>query len=356
MRFCCRLAFVFLLIGLPSVPIEVAAQTSTAQSDPIAVRFDSSEAEAMLAILEKRAAGKSVEDADWNALVTSEPYVRLKKREASMHRDFTDEDFRKFALSDELLAHAVELRRTLQQWKQADLSAAARRVLAYLPPQARIRPKVYPVIKPKKNSFVFESNTDPAIFLYLDPSVTREQFENTVAHEMHHIGFASIESEKDAQLASLPPDTKSAVEWMGAFGEGFAMLAAAGGPDLHPHANSKPEDRARWDRDMSNFNQDVRTLDDFFLDVVHGKFKTKDDLDAKGYSFFGVQGPWYTVGYRMAVTIEKQFGRERLIACMTDVRELLPTYNQAAAEQAKKSGETPVSWSQELIQALAEKK
>lgn len=45
MRFCCRLAFVFVLIGLPSVPIKAAARTSTAQSDPIAVRFDSSEAE-----------------------------------------------------------------------------------------------------------------------------------------------------------------------------------------------------------------------------------------------------------------------------------------------------------------------
>jgi hypothetical protein len=356
MKLCFRLVFAFLLIGRPFFPVAAAAQPGTAQSDRIAVRFDSSEAEAVLAIVDKRAAGKSIEDADWNALFTSEPYVRLKKREASMHRDFTDEDFRKFVLSDDLLTHATELRRTLPEWRQADLSAAARRVLAYLPSQARIRPKVYPVIKPKKNSFVFESNTDPAIFLYLDPSVTREQFENTVAHEMHHIGFASLESEKDAQLANLPPATKSAVEWMGAFGEGFAMLAASGSPDIHPHTNSKPEDRARWDRDMANFNQDVRTLDEFFLDIVHGKFKTKDDVDAKGYSFFGIQGPWYTVGYKMAVTIEKQFGRERLIACMTNVRELLPTYNQAAAEQAKKSGETPTLWSQDLIRAIAENK
>ncbi len=31
-------------------------------------------------------------------------------------------------------------------------------------------------------------------------------------------------------------------------------------------------------------------------------------------SYFGVQGPWYTVGWQMAVIIEKQLGRERLIA------------------------------------------
>jgi len=38
--------------------------------------------------------------------------------------------------------------------------------------------------------------------------------------------------------------------WIGAFGEGFAMLAAAGGPAIHPHAVSSPEERARWDKDV----------------------------------------------------------------------------------------------------------
>ena len=33
--------------------------------------------------------------------------------------------------------------------------------------------------------------TDPAIFLYLDPTETKEEFENTLAHELHHIGYGS---------------------------------------------------------------------------------------------------------------------------------------------------------------------
>lgn len=53
----------------------------------------------MLAILNKRATGKDVTAADWQKLLASEPYVRLKKREASMHRDFTDEDFKAFVQS-----------------------------------------------------------------------------------------------------------------------------------------------------------------------------------------------------------------------------------------------------------------
>ena len=310
----------------------------------------------MLTILDKKAAGREPDDAAWQALFLTEPYQRLKKREASMHREFTDEDFKKFMVSDELARQASQLRKTLDEWDKADLGAAARRVLPYLPAQAKIRAKVYPVIKPKHNSFVFESSTDPAIFLFVDPSVTRAQFENTVAHEMHHIGFASLGETMDASLAGLPLAKRTAVAWMGAFGEGFAMLAAAGGPDIHPHAVSNPEERARWDRDMANFAPDLHTLDQFFLDILHGKFKGKEEIDEKAYTFFGIQGPWYTVGYKMAVTIEQQYGRDRLIECMTDVRQLLPTYNRAVEEKARKTGEhPPVLWSGELIEAIEQK-
>ena len=86
------------------------------------------------------------------------------------------------------------LRHTLDAWQRADLVASARRVLAYLPDQAHIRAKVFPVIKPVTNSFVFESTTDPTIFLYLDPEESAAKFENTVAHELHHIGYSSIEA------------------------------------------------------------------------------------------------------------------------------------------------------------------
>src|SRR5512147_1943436 len=76
-------------------------------------KLDTSEAESVLTILNERAAGKTPSEADWKRLFETEPYVRLKKREASMHREFTDEDFKKFVMSDELLKKAPALRRTL---------------------------------------------------------------------------------------------------------------------------------------------------------------------------------------------------------------------------------------------------
>ncbi|HEY6373738.1 MAG TPA: hypothetical protein VIX37_24395 [Candidatus Sulfotelmatobacter sp.] len=64
-------------------------QTTTVgeTANRIQLQFNTSEAEAVLAILEKRAAG--VADADWMQLFNTEPYVWLNKREASMQRDFT---------------------------------------------------------------------------------------------------------------------------------------------------------------------------------------------------------------------------------------------------------------------------
>ena len=58
-----------------------------------------------------------------------------------------------------------------------------------------------------------------------------------MAHESHHIGFAEAGRRYDAQIASLPEDARKAAAWMGAFGEGLAVLAAAGGPDVHPMRN-----------------------------------------------------------------------------------------------------------------------
>ena len=166
-----------------------AAQASL--SSAVDVRLVTDEAEAVLGILAKEQADRPVTDADWRRVFQSEGYVRLKQRETSMKRSFEDADFKAFVLSGKLLGQKQALEETLDRWKRADATGAARRALAYLPKEARIKAKIYPVIKPKDNSFVFDVKTDPAIFLYLDPAVSREQFENTLAHELHHIGYGS---------------------------------------------------------------------------------------------------------------------------------------------------------------------
>jgi hypothetical protein len=311
------------------------------------------EAEAVLAVLAKKRAGQAIADEDWRRLFSSEGYRRLKKRELAMRRPFADEEFRMFVLSDQLSARARTLAETLERWRQADATRAARLALAYLPKGAHIRAKIYPVIKPRQNSFVFDLDTDPAIFLYLDPAVSQAEFENTLAHELHHIGYGTVCPTKNAaeELARLPKNVQTVLTYTRAFGEGFAMLAAAGGPDTHPHAVSGPEDRARWDRDVSNFDSDLRKVEKFFLDVLANRL-TEEQVRETVAPFYGEQGAWYTVGWRMSVLIEKVFGRRALVAAMCDPRELFVTYNRAAARYNRKSRKPMALWSPPLIEAV----
>jgi hypothetical protein len=148
----------------------------------------------------------------------------------------------------------------------------------------------------------------------------------------------------------LAEGVQTALGWAGAFGEGFAMLAAAGGPDVHPHAASKREDRERWERDVANFEADLRKVERFLLDTIDGKLKG-DAVTEQAYAFFGVQGPWYTVGWKTRITIEKAFGRSSLIESMTDMRLFLRRYNDAAVKLAPE-GEKPVLWDERLIRAV----
>lgn len=317
----------------------VASVLSFAEiSDRIHISLDGSEAEAALAILEKHSANQPIIEADWQSLFSTRPYQRLKKREASFKRAFTDDQFREFLLKGEPSGNAAELRRTLDSWKKADLKKLAAQMLEYLPSTATIHATVYPVIKPMHNSFVWDLQSDAAIFFYLNPEVTGAKFENTAAHELHHVGLQSISKEQDSAIAGLPENVRSAANWMGAFGEGFAMLAAAGSPDVDPHKTSNAAELERWNRDVANFDSDLREVDSFFRDLIAGKLTEKDARE-RGMTFFGTQGPWYTVGYKMAAAVERQFGRKALLDCMRDPRCLLATWNLIAGSNAKWSNE-----------------
>jgi hypothetical protein len=333
--------------------LAVIAAATGSGDDRIRVVLDASEADRVLSIVAAHQAGEAVAEADWQALFGTEPYRRLKQREASMRRDFSDEEFKAFVTSDQLAARREVLGSLVADWKRADLVVAARRILAYLPEAAVIHAKVFPVIKPRDNSFVFDTNADPTIFLAVNEQMTTDRFVNTVAHEAHHIGLASTKKQYEARVATLPARPRKAAMWMGAFGEGLAMLAAAGGPDVPPTAAEGPLEQANWSAGMANLDQQFAQLDAFFAQVVDGKLEG-EAADRKAAEFYGeIRGPWYFVGYHMAVTIERRFGRAALIECMLDYRQLLVRYNDAAAAiNGTGSARLPV-WSAAVLAAVS---
>ena len=187
-------------------PILLSAAALGKKAERVQIHTDFTEADAALAILEKRQTAQPVTDADWEALFSTEPFARLKKREAAMHRPLTNDDFKKFMLSEDLLN-------------------------------------------------------------------VRDALTRTASHEV----------------------------------------------------------RENWERGKRDFSADLEKVSDFFLQVLNGTLQG-DAIGQKGAEFFGLQGPWYTVGYRMAVMIEERYGRAKLIDCMRDPRLLLARYNAIAEE------------------------
>ena len=316
------------------------------------IRLATDQADAMLAILAKREHQQPIGAADWQRLFDSEGYRRLAAREASMKVPISEADFQEFAMSDALLQDAGELRKSLGLYAGIDLESVVERTRAYLPSEASLHGTIYPVIKPKPNSFVFEMDTDPAIFLAIKPGLVAAKLENTLIHELHHWGLASLQLEgaiEDADGHILP--LQAAKNVLTAFGEGFAMLAA-GGSDVHPHQTSAPEDRERWDRSMCDFDKDLKLLERFLLDVLDGTFATEQALIDGVMAFLGIQGPWYTVGWKMAQCVEAARGRNALLTCMRDPRQLLRLFNEITQERHSNLDAQPVLWSDELLERL----
>ncbi len=242
-------------VAVPLLAVACGARCRAATQDrprppSVQVVMVTDEADAVLAILTGRRRGEPLAQSEWDHLFSSDGYRRLARRELSFHLPFSEPAFRAFVLSDSLAARAPALAATLRDWREADVGGSAERALRYLPGGTPLRATMYLVIKPKGNSFVFfEDSLAPAIFLYVNPRIRRAELENTMSHELHHIGVqAACTSITDT---TLPERVRTTLMWMSALGEGRAMLAAAGDPSVHPQRASPDSDRVRWDRDLA---------------------------------------------------------------------------------------------------------
>jgi hypothetical protein len=317
---------------------------------PIHVRLVTDEPEVALQILQKRHESKSITEADWKSLFETEGYKRLKERELGMKRDFTEEEFKKFMMSDDLLKQRASLESALARWKKVAVEDCARTSLSYLPAGSELRATVMYLIKPRHNSFVWGTDgPDPAVMLYLDPDQATEDQAMTIAHEFHHIGYSSRCPSKEYKVwyEKQPNAKQTALTWLRALGEGFAVLASAGGPDTEPFKYSTKEVKDAFKMGVASNPERMKMLEAFLAEVLDGKLdETK--AQERAMEFYGLVGPWYTTGWVIACTIERAFGRQKLLDCYLDPRLILATYNAAA----KQLGNLPI-WRDELVTRLS---
>jgi hypothetical protein len=324
-------------------PAASTASEWTVRSGDVALSVSAEEADAAIGVIQAR--DSTSRERAWLRLVASRPYQRLHQREAALGRAFTDSAFRAYLMSDNARLEAPAFASTLHAWRTTDIAGAAARAAAYLPSGTPIRASLYFMIKPRRNTFVFDVQKDPTIFVAIDPTLSAEEFQNEYAHELHHIGYG-VACRADTLGKSRDPRSSTLLEWMGALGEGWAMLAAAGDPRINPHATSSPPTRATWDHDYANVGADLSRLQDFFLAILNGEL-SDSSTTATGMTFFGpVQGPWYTVGYLMASTIERTDGHAALLAVLCDPAAMVLRYQEIAVSRSLPT------WSDAFVQRL----
>ncbi len=277
----------------------------------------------------------------------TEGYVRLQAREMGMGREFTFAKFTKCIVEPRSTPEAFEA--CLAKWSQLDFNALGERAATYLPGKAKIHASVYPLIKPSTNSFVWDVPKRPAIMLYLDPSQSAEITAMTITHELHHVGYANScpSSRFTSWVASKSVGVREAWKWVGGFGEGYAVLAASVNKN-DPISGSAPEVIAAWNDGMSHLERDFARVESFLSNTATGKIEAKDAVKI-AMTFYDVQGPWYTLGYHMATSIETAFGRPALIRCYSEPRLLFDKYNASVA----KLGMPAPKWSHKLLRALS---
>lgn len=337
--------------------LAATATTAAAQERPprLELALEADQARAVLDILALRATGDTVPDSLWARLLAAEGYRRAMERERGMDRLFgvsrgiDDLSFRKWILSDDPLKDLEARRQALEAWASVDLEWAGARALAYLPRDARLRGTIYPIVREQTNSFIWEAGSEnPAIFMYVEPGKPAGEIQHTLAHELHHIGGTGACSSTDRPET---PEGAEVVRWLSGFGEGIAVLAAAGGPEAETHPHDTQELRDAWAIRLDSLQHDMAELEEFFTAILDGQL-SGDDAGRRGMTFLSrpgsPQAAFYTVGWHMAAAVERERGREAVIAAVCEPARLLLDYQDVAAGSR---GALPL-WSDEFVDQI----
>lgn len=327
---------------------------ATGASADVQIRAVFDQADAALVIMERLESGADVTAEHWSALWESEGYSRLLEREAAMGRDEGfGERLATWLRNPATYRNAADWRAAVERFRSFDANGPGARAAAYLPSGIKLKASFYPLLKHTTNTFVYDLDDDPGIFMTVDPDDSAQFVETVLAHELHHVGYAQCPDLDGIDM--LSQEQRWVMAHLEMFGEGMATLAAAGSPLTHPHFYSAPSDWAVWERDVANVTRDHARIEAFFLDVLNGQVPLEQ---RRGIVFSFIadseipQGPAYTFGWKMAALVERTFGRERLVSVICDPREFIVLYNEAsAATQAAGVAGLPL-WSEDFVKRL----
>jgi len=321
----------------------------------VSLNLITDEVEILIEILKRKDNNKPINKEQWDELFNSIGFKMLARRETEMNEGIDKSEFKEFVMNKIASDKYNHYKKSLEKLKSMNSDEIIKITKDYLPKNTELDTDIIPVIKPQKNSFIHRINDKLVLFLYLEPDILKEKMENKLIHELHHIGLDYVYQNSDYSCLSKP--AQKVIEWTNAFGEGFAMLAAAKGLENHPNKFDK-DLKSKWDENMGNFNKDFHKIQNFLLAILEGHFADDQKLYNRGFQLMtnnGGQGSWYTVGYQIAVIIEREAGREVLIECMKDLTKIYFQYNNLVEIYNKKRNEDLPKWNDKILTSLKRK-
>ena len=284
------LLLVLVLVGCGTPPAS-SPSTATPSSN---VHLDVSGAQAMLDFCQALAEGQPWDEAAVREMAASPPYQVLIAHHHRLDAAFTAEEFVRmllalrtgasFSSNSERLARihkayrlactrVTALRARLKRLGDPGLvKRATEQARAALPPQARLEATVYILPDGWSSGYALEG----AIVLDLLQVADSAWAEKTLAHELHHIGAASL----------LPPPCPE--PGLGAALETLTALAHEGA--------------ATWYVDGwrgSPGQADLALVEAFLRDALTGQLTEEELPGRKAELVQGTRGPLYRVGNRM---------------------------------------------------------
>ena len=188
---------------------EASLPAQEAGEGAISLRIVTDQPEAALDILDKRARGESIAEADWQRHRDTEGYQRLKKRSESFGATEFDAEFESYlGQSPEVLERRDDLRKTVEDWSSLALDEVGLLALAYLPEGAMLAEAGGPDIGSQATSDSDERATWARNLARFDGDIARLEafFLNVVAgnlsdEERRWLGFTFINTEEAPQGA-----------------------------------------------------------------------------------------------------------------------------------------------------------
>ena len=319
-------------VSLPPPPATSWTVTSSplpaATTPPVFVQLDTTAAMALLEFCQALNQGHPWDEAAIRRMVVSPPYQTLIAHHSRMDAGITTEalvelllalrDGEQFASDSERLARIYTAYRsacrqvsTLQVRldRLADpslIKRAAVRAQEALPPQARVEATVYFLPDGRSSGYV----VDAAIVLDLLQTSNASEVESTLAHELHHIGAASLLPKPCPE-----PDLGIALEMLGEMvQEGAATYWVDG-----------------WRASPSR--ADFTLVEAFLQDALLGQLDAAEVTHRRAELVQGWRGPLYQVGNEMIAALAVARGDDWVQARLGDPVGLLRAWQEEAGPE-----------------------